>query len=51
MKKIMKLKHTSTVDYQLQMHNNLHFLNLKHDVYVYKKYSKFLSLQLKDNYI
>jgi hypothetical protein len=46
MKKKMKLKYTSTVDYQLKMHNNPHFINLKYDACMYKKCSKALSIQL-----
>lgn len=34
-KKAMKLKYTSTVDYQLKMLSHLHFLNLKYDACVY----------------
>lgn len=44
MKKTMKLKYTSTVDYQLKMLSHLHFLNLKYDACVYIQCLMFKSL-------
>lgn len=40
----MKLKYTSTVDYQLKMLSNLHFSNLKYDARVYIQCLMFKSL-------